>query len=180
MTAAVASDATRKRALKALRTGEVTVRLVIWDKASDRAAVVHAAIAGYKGRHDVRLQEGEGWTCTCRDGAAGGCGHALAAKLITGHASVTAVPTAPAADPSPAECRHGMTAEYCADCTGRDGGQAALAAEHAHLLKLPGWTRAGYRGRCCLCGETYEKTDPIRATSQDGRTAWAGPCCGRR
>lgn len=71
------------------------------------------------------------------------------------------------------ECRHGMVPEFCADCTGRDGGQSADAARQAALLERPGWTKAKFPGTCFFCGEPYQPGEPIMREI-DG---WIASCC---
>lgn len=186
-TAPSPGDTGRRRALKALRDGQVQVRQVAWGET--RADVVEATVSGFTGRHVVELRDGR-WTCSCKEGGAGRCPHALAVRLVTGHAgdtaavaTVTALPVRPADEPAEqgeVDCIHGMVASWCSHCTGRDGGEAARAQEAEQLLTLRGWTRAAFRGRCCQCSEPYAAGDPVRATPAGGRTAWAGACCGRR
>ena len=172
-------DKARRGALKAYREGRVTVKTVAYD-GSPRALAVGGVVRGHTGLHEITYLS-DRWDCTC--GVPIGCPHVLAVQLVTGHAgnlAANSVPAAPAAGDDPLdECRHGMVPTYCADCTGRDGGQAELEAERAELLTRRGWTTAAYGGRCALCGERYEQGEPIRAVSRPEitGTTWADSCC---
>lgn len=168
------SKKARKSALKALREGRVAVRSIHWTS-HDHADTALVVVTGYTGQHQVRLTTTGHWDCSC---AKPGCGHVTAAKLVTGHQVLEQPP--PVLDSTPAECRHGMQPAFCADCTGRDGGESEQRQRRAELLSRRGWTAAAFRGRCALCGEHYDAGDPIQAVPKPSGqvgTAWAGACC---
>lgn len=77
---------------------------------------------------------------------------------------------------SAAECRHGLNPEWCALCTGRDGGESAEKAEQEELLRSDVWIRSVFPGRCGDCGEPFLSGDPIRRPYHD-RTGWVASCC---
>lgn len=170
----------RRNALKAIREGRVAVRAVAYSDGI-RAVTAAALVRGYTGQHQVTYMSDQ-WRCTCA--ATPGCPHVLAVQLVTGHAGATEpAPNTLAVDSVAGdhrERRHGIVASFCADCTGRDGGQAELEKQQAELLGRRGWTRAAFGGKCALCGEPYTAGEPIRATTradQQAGTVWAGSCC---
>lgn len=77
-----------------------------------------------------------------------------------------------------AECRHGMTPEFCADCTGRDGGLTTQANRDRRLVEHYGWATAQYPGACASCGEHFPAGAPIALDARPGGpSGWISSCC---
>lgn len=78
----------------------------------------------------------------------------------------------------PTECRHGMTSAFCADCTGRDGGEAQRLRRRQRLVQHYGWATARFPGRCASCDEPYQPGEPIALdASANGVDGWIASCC---
>lgn len=76
------------------------------------------------------------------------------------------------------ECRHGMTPAYCADCTGRDGGQHAQGDRDQRLVDHYGWMRAKHPGICASCREHFPAGTPIALDARSGGVdGWIASCC---
>jgi hypothetical protein len=73
--------------------------------------------------------------------------------------------------------RHDMILDQCADCTGRDGGEAAERARKARLLRLPSVFAARWGGECVQCGEAIAVGDPMRGLGRRIGPGYVGACC---
>jgi hypothetical protein len=75
------------------------------------------------------------------------------------------------------DCRHGMNPEWCADCTGRDGGQRAQEDRDQRLVEHYGWIRAKHPGTCAACGEPFRPGTPIALDATGLADGWIASCC---
>ncbi len=77
-------DKRRAKALAILREQRLRIVAALAPEGSTVPDTIIARVRGHMGLYAVDLKAGV-WSCTCPDGAQGGCAHAWAVRLVTGH-----------------------------------------------------------------------------------------------
>lgn len=86
------------------------------------------------------------------------------------------------ADDNADECPHGFSdRQWCALCSGRDGGEQAARERNERLCRISGVIPSMFGGVCGRCGEPYPVGTAIRADDNPYLSPavprWIAECC---